>query len=177
MKIEINDKTVKEIMTFTHTLAQNILSFTEAFINEEKKPEIVKPEEVIVPKQKTETKPAMVEEKTYTLEEVRKVLTNLSRDGYTEQVKALIDKYGKGKLSLVEAQNYPNLLFEAQFICREPYTKDEVESRIEELKKAGFSSDIEKLLEHHYATSLDDLKADYYSSFMRDAWRLDHARI
>jgi hypothetical protein len=175
MKIEINDKTVKEIMTFTHTLAQHILSFTETFINDANKAEVVTGEEVTT---QIEPKAEVIPEvKTYTLEEVRKVLTGLSRDGYTEQVKALIEKYGKGKLSQVEAQNYPDLLFEAQFSCREPFTKDEVNSRIAELKDAGFSDDIANLLEHHFATSLEDLKSDYYASFMRDAWRLDHARI
>lgn len=170
MKIEINDKTVKQIMSFLHTMAQYVLSFTESFANVEKVPlteentESLKPEVEAVP-----------EAKTYTLEEVRKVLTSLSRDGFTEQVKALIEKYGEGKLSQVKAENYESLLFEAQFFCREPFTKEEVQSRIDELNNEGFSDQLAQLFEHHYATSLEDLKAEYYSSFMRDAWRLDHA--
>ena len=51
--------------------------------------------------------------KTFTLEEVRRVLAELSRDGFTEQVRQLLQKYGAKKLSEVDSTNYENLIREA----------------------------------------------------------------
>jgi len=113
--------------------------------------------------------------KEYTFEEVRAILTAKSREGYTDAVKALVNKYGGGKLSTVKSENYADLLNEAEFSCRKPFTREEISARIGELEKKGYSAEIPALLEHHLASSLDDLKPEHYVSFMRDAWRLDHA--
>ena len=122
-----------------------------------------------------EKKVIEVENKQYSFEEVRKILTEKSRSGFTNQVKTLVSKYGDGKLSSVKPENFNDLVFESQFFCREPYTKEEVAVRIDEIKNEGYEKEISEVFEHHFATSLDDLKAEYYPAFMRDAWRLDHA--
>ena len=51
-----------------------------------------------------------------TLEDVRKVLTALSRDGHTAEVKALLTKHGVNRLSEVKAEEYEALLKEAEDI-------------------------------------------------------------
>ena len=51
-----------------------------------------------------------------TLEDVRKVLTALSRDGHTAEVKALLTKHGVNCLSEVKAEEYETLLKEAEDI-------------------------------------------------------------
>ena len=51
-----------------------------------------------------------------TLEDVRKVLTALSRDGHTAEVKALLTKHGVNRLSEVKAEEYETLLKEAEDI-------------------------------------------------------------
>ncbi len=51
-----------------------------------------------------------------TLEDVRKVLTALSRDGHTAEVKALLTKHGANRLSEVKAEEYETLLKEAEDI-------------------------------------------------------------
>ena len=51
-----------------------------------------------------------------TLEDVRKVLTALSRDGHTAEVKALLTKHGVNRLSEVKAEEYESLLKEAEDI-------------------------------------------------------------
>ena len=51
-----------------------------------------------------------------TLEDVRKVLTALSRDGHTAEVKALLTKHGVNRLSEVKAEEYESLLKEAEYI-------------------------------------------------------------
>ena len=51
-----------------------------------------------------------------TLEDVRKVLTALSRDGHTAEVKALLTKHGVNRLSEVKVEEYETLLKEAEDI-------------------------------------------------------------
>lgn len=59
-------------------------------------------------KNKTEQKKKPI----HTLEDVRAVLTEKSKAGLTEQVRATIAKYGGNKLSTVPEENY-DLLYEA----------------------------------------------------------------
>lgn len=47
---------------------------------------------------------------TLTLEEVRTVLTEKSRNGFTAEIKELLKKYGASKLSEVDSKNYEALL-------------------------------------------------------------------
>ena len=49
-----------------------------------------------------------------TLEEVRAVLANKSRAGYTAQIRSLLQKYGTDKLSGVDPANYKALLADAE---------------------------------------------------------------
>ncbi|NLZ82941.1 MAG: hypothetical protein GX915_04685 [Clostridiales bacterium] len=56
------------------------------------------------------------EEPKITLEDVRARLAQLSRDGKTAQVKALIQKYGANKLSEVNPDEYEALLLDAEVI-------------------------------------------------------------
>ena len=66
-----------------------------------------------------EEAPVAVEapKKEITLEDVRKVLTALSRDGHTAEVKALLVKHGVNRLSDVKAEEYEALLKEAEEIA------------------------------------------------------------
>jgi hypothetical protein len=56
------------------------------------------------------------EEKPVTLPEVRAVLAEKSREGHTEEVKALINSLGADRLSEVDPSQYPALLKEAEVI-------------------------------------------------------------
>lgn len=166
IKIEIDDKSIERIVDM----------FKDAVIsavNRETQPGSDK--ETPVEVEKNEPEEPQDEIRHYTFAEVRTILTDKSREGYTDQVKALVKKYGDGKLSGVKEENYSDLVLEAQFVCRQPFTREEVTKRIEALKSEGYSKELPVLLEHHYATSAEDLKEDYFASFMRDAWRLDHA--
>lgn len=53
-------------------------------------------------------------EKSYTLEEVRKVLAKKSQAGFTSEVKKLICKYGADKLSEVNPECYSKLIKEVE---------------------------------------------------------------
>ena len=63
-----------------------------------------------------EPAPARPEEKAITLEEVRAVLAEKSRDGYTSKIRELLQKYGADKLSEINASDYPALLAEAEVL-------------------------------------------------------------
>lgn len=54
--------------------------------------------------------------KEVTLEEVRIKLANLSRNGHTKEVKALLLKYGADKLSAINKEKYEALLADAEGI-------------------------------------------------------------
>ena len=70
-----------------------------------------------------ETKPAKrkkadepPEPKPLTLEEVRAVLAEKSRAGFTAEVKAIIIKYGADKLSAVKPEDYAAVLAEVEVL-------------------------------------------------------------
>lgn len=64
--------------------------------------------------QKTEA--PVSEKKAVTLEEVRKVLAEKSRAGFTDEVKAMLTKHGAEKLSEVDPTEYKALLAETEVI-------------------------------------------------------------
>lgn len=125
---------------------------------------------------KIEEKETEVGSRTYSFTELRTLLTNYSRDGFTDQVRELVGKYGNGKLSGVDPERYSELADEARIRCKQSFTKEDIVARIEELMTEGHADELPGLFEHHYATSIDDLNSNYYSSFMRDAWSIDHVQ-
>lgn len=56
------------------------------------------------------------EQSAITLVQVRSVLAEKSRLGYTEQVKALLQKHGGEKLSELDPSEYPALIKEAEVL-------------------------------------------------------------
>lgn len=154
--------------------AIRILNALKVAVGSEKSEQVTAAESVA--EEPAEKKYVQEEVKDYSFTEVRTLLTEKSREGFTNEVKELVRKYGSGKLSGVNPANYADLLLEAQFRCREPFTREEVAARVEELKAEGHSDSLASLFEYHNATSIEDLREEYYASFMRDAWRIDHAR-
>ena len=73
-------------------------------------------DESLEAKKEYEKKHPVKEEPKITLEDVRARLAQLSRDGKTAQVKALIQKYGANKLSEVNPDDYEALLLDAEVI-------------------------------------------------------------
>ena len=49
---------------------------------------------------------AKQEEKTYEIEDVRKILADKSRLGHTAKIRELLEKYGAKKLSEIDPSNY-----------------------------------------------------------------------
>lgn len=61
-------------------------------------------------------KPATPAEPALTLEAVRAVLAEKSRQGYTDQIRSLLQKFGAAKLSQIDPANYKALLAEAEVL-------------------------------------------------------------
>ena len=55
-------------------------------------------------------------EKALTLEEVRAILAEKSRDGFTAQIRDLLQKYGASKLSEIDPANYKSLVADAEVL-------------------------------------------------------------
>lgn len=68
--------------------------------------------------EKKEEAPATEEqpEKKLTLEDVRRLAADKARQGYTEEVRQLIQKFGADMLSGVDAAKYPALMEELEAI-------------------------------------------------------------
>ena len=63
-----------------------------------------------------EAVPAPEPEKTYSLEEVRAILAEKARDGFTAQIRDLLQKYGATKLSEVDPTRYGGLVADAEVL-------------------------------------------------------------
>ena len=61
-----------------------------------------------------EDNPASPPEPELTLEQVRAVLADKSRQGHTAEIRALLQKYGASKLSQIDPAHYKALLAEAE---------------------------------------------------------------
>ena len=109
------------------------------------------------------------EPKPLTLIEVRAVLADKSREGHTEHIRVLLEKYGAPKLSEIDPSHYRNLLDEA--LCLGA-TRADIEQALSEKEKEGEGDSFGAIFSHHGATCLDDLKEEYYPSFLRDIRRL-----
>ena len=62
----------------------------------------------------TAEEPAAPAEPTLTLEQVRAVLADKSRQGFTAQIRTLLQKYGAPKLSGIDPSNYNALLHDVE---------------------------------------------------------------
>ena len=60
------------------------------------------------------THEAHEETKPLTLEEVRAVLADKSKDGFTAQIRELLKKYGADRLSAIDPTNYRALITDAE---------------------------------------------------------------
>ena len=67
-------------------------------------------EEAPIPEAQPEKKPEL------TLEQVRAVLADKSRNGHTAAIRTLLQKYGASKLSGIDPQHYEDLLQEVEVL-------------------------------------------------------------
>ena len=127
---------------------------------------------VLMARMEVKEEPKERQEKQLTLVEVRAVLADKSRSGFTEQIRGLLEKYGAPKLSEIDPSRYQNLMDEA--LCLGA-TRQDLEAALAEKREEGLGDLFDAVFGHHYATSLEDLKEECYPSFLRDIRRLRRA--
>ncbi len=113
----------------------------------------------------TKPEPPAAPEVKLSLTDVRKVLAEKSRAGYTDQVRALLEKYGADKLSAIDHAHYQRLLADARCLGA---TLDDIKAAIAELPKAQKDKRLPEVFGHHFATSLEDLRPENYAGCLRD---------
>ena len=109
------------------------------------------------------------DESPLSLIDVRKILAEKSRDGHTDQARLLLQKYGADKLSAIDPSHYKNLADEA--ICLVA-TLEDLKAAVDAITSKDKADQLPAIFEHNYATSLEDLKPEYYPGFLRDIRRL-----
>ena len=109
------------------------------------------------------------DESPLSLIDVRKILAEKSRDGHTDQVRMLLQKYGADKLSAIDPAHYRNLADEAFCLGA---TLEDLTAAVDAITTKDKADQLPAIFEHHYATGLGDLKPEYYPGFLRDIRRL-----
>lgn len=93
---------IEELRNAAATIKDTADWLAEQFIDSE--------ETSSVEKKKEDNKP------TLTLEKVRAVLAEKSRNGHTAEIRSLLQKYGAAKLSAVDPKHYEALLKDAEVL-------------------------------------------------------------
>ncbi len=93
---------IEELKTAAAAINEAVKWLTEAFSG------TVEVDTAPTPEPTIQAKPAI------TLEQVRAVLAEKSHDGYTAEVRALLQKHGADKLSLIDPAEYESLMKDAE---------------------------------------------------------------
>ena len=102
-KLSEMDATIKELRDIAASINDIANWLTEAFSAEPQQEE----EEVA-------TAPAKEPETVLAFEDVRAILADKSREGFTAQIRELLQKYGASKLSEVDAKHYKALIADVE---------------------------------------------------------------
>lgn len=98
-------KLLKEVKEDAENLVSSIGVLLEAISSDEE-----------LPKEKNNKISKEKSKKGYGIEEVRKILADKSRAGYTDKVRELIQSYGVNKLSEVDPSDYEELVSKVEKI-------------------------------------------------------------
>lgn len=107
-----------DVVEDMRSLADSIQAVADAMLRNEAPDEDTAPASepvTVAPSKEVEASKAPPE-KAITLEEVRAALAEKSRDGKTEEVRALLQKYGAVKLSGINPGNYKALMADAEVL-------------------------------------------------------------
>ena len=100
-------KLLLDVVTDLRSLADSLQVVADAMASNE-------PVDASHPETPAQVPTQKSEENTVTLEQVRAVLAEKSHDGFTAEVRALLEKYGASKLSQIDPSKYADLLAEAE---------------------------------------------------------------
>lgn len=103
-------KLLLDVVEDLHSLADSVQAVADAMLQNEP---------TVDAEPKTPT-PTLVPKKELTLEEVRAVLGEKSRAGFTSEIQALLKKYGAPKLSGIDPKHYEALLKDVEVLKDAP---------------------------------------------------------
>lgn len=102
-------KNVEPILLTIRSLAEQLIKLIDVITDSAKiVKEVISEDKVVEVKEEPK--------KEVTLIEVRTALAKLSKEGYTNDVKALLNKYGAEKLSAVNPNDYEAILKDAEVL-------------------------------------------------------------
>lgn len=107
MKTVSKTKLLLNVVGDLRSLADSLQAVAEAIAGNE-------PAEAAQGEKPATAKEAKPAAKAVTLEQVRAVLADKSQQGFTADVRALLEKYGAPKLSQIDPVNYAALLADAE---------------------------------------------------------------
>lgn len=107
MKTVSKTKLLLDVVGDLRSLADSLQAVAEAMAGNE-------PAEAAQAKKLATAKEAKPAAKAVTLEQVRAVLADKSQQGFTADVRALLEKYGAPKLSQIDPVNYAALLADTE---------------------------------------------------------------
>lgn len=107
MKTVSKTKLLLDVVGDLRSLADSLQAVAEAMAGNE-------PAEAAQGEKPATAKEAKPAAKAVTLEQVRAVLADKSQQGFTADVRALLEKYGAPKLSQIDPANYAALLADAE---------------------------------------------------------------
>ena len=99
-------KVILDVVSNLRSLADSVQTVADAMLQNEP----------TVDAEPNKVMPTPAPKKEITLEEVRAVLAEKSRDGLTAEIRALLEKYGASKLSGIDPKHYETLLKEAEVL-------------------------------------------------------------
>lgn len=106
------------VITDIRSLADSLQALVEAVAENAPAEKVVskasKPKKIA--EKEAPAEPAPKEEKPLNLEDVRAVLADKSRSGFTAEVKAILNKHGAEKLSEIDPAEYKALLAEVEVL-------------------------------------------------------------
>ena len=107
MRILSKTKLLLDVAANLSSLADSIWAVAEAMAGNE-------PVEEVQPEKPATAKEVKPVAKVVTLEQVRAALADKSQQGFTADVRALLEKYGAPKLSQIDPANYAALMADAE---------------------------------------------------------------
>ncbi len=102
-----NTQLLLDLVRDLRSLADSVQAVAEAMDGNE-------PAETAMPETSVPVKEPESTAKPVTLEQVRTVLADKSQQGFTAEVRTLLEKYGATKLSQIDPANYSPLLTDAE---------------------------------------------------------------
>lgn len=106
-------KILLDVVSDVRHLADSLETYAKALIISEKADEF---EEICSAQENSYPDEPAEPIKTYELTDVRAILAEISQSGKTNEVKKLLQKYGCKKLSEVNAEDYANLMKDAEVL-------------------------------------------------------------